>query len=78
MRKLTRSLTAEYPFAVIEPTRGGHIRLRLPTGKSVFTSATPSDQRACLNTRAEIRRQMRQQKVQATEAVMRNLAGARP
>jgi hypothetical protein len=59
-RKLIRTLATEYPFAVIEPTRGGHIRLRLLTGKSVFTSATRSDQRAGLNTRAEIRRRMRQ------------------
>jgi hypothetical protein len=57
-RKLIRTLATEYPFAVIEPTRGGHIRLRLLTGK--ITSATRSDQRAGLNTRAEIRRRMRQ------------------
>jgi hypothetical protein len=58
-RKLIRTLATKYPFATIEHTRNGHVRLKLPTGRSLFTSSTPSDRRTWLNVRAEIRRQMR-------------------
>jgi predicted RNA binding protein YcfA (HicA-like mRNA interferase family) len=37
-------------------TRGGHWRLRHPNGGIVVTSSTPSDRRAVLNMRAQMRR----------------------
>jgi hypothetical protein len=40
----------------VERTRGGHVVVRLPNGATVYTSATPSDRRALLNTRADLRR----------------------
>jgi len=35
---------------------GGHVRFQSPTGSVVFVSATPSDHRGLLNTRACLRR----------------------
>ena len=37
-------------------TRGGHWRLRHPAGGVVVMSSTPSDRRALLNFRAQLRR----------------------
>lgn len=36
--------------ATVERTRGGHLRIRLPNGATVHTSATPSDHRVYQNT----------------------------
>lgn len=59
MKKIFRELRREFPFSEIEITNGNHLRLQLPNGRSVFASATPSDRRAMLNTRAEVRRQLK-------------------
>lgn len=56
MKKLRRELEKEFPYAVIEMANGGHLRLRLPNGRSVFTSSTPSDRRTLMNLRSEVRR----------------------
>ena len=40
----------------VQPTRGGHWRLRHPGGGIVVTSSTPSDHRALANFKAQLRR----------------------
>jgi len=45
MKKRMRELRAEYPGTKLELTGGGHIRMRLPSGKFIIVSATPSDHR---------------------------------
>ncbi len=47
---------AEQHGCTVEPTRGGHLRIRHMNGKSTTVSATPSDKRALLNVRADVRR----------------------
>ncbi len=42
-----------------EPTRGGHIRLMHPSGATVTAASTPGDCRSWLNTRADLRRELR-------------------
>jgi hypothetical protein len=58
-RKIERELKAEFPFAVISTTGKAHYRLRLPNGKVIFTSATPSCAFARHNVRADVKRAMR-------------------
>ena len=43
----------------VSKTRGGHLRLDLPTGQPIFASSTPSDQRAIHNVRAQVKRALR-------------------
>ena len=44
-----------------ELTNGGHVRLQHELGgRAIVTASTPSDRRALLNTRALLRREMRQ------------------
>ena len=57
--KVARELKREFPDATLEMTRGNHLRLRLPNGRSVFTSLTPSTSRWMKYVKAEVRRQMR-------------------
>ena len=59
MRKLEHELKREFPVIEITVTGSNHYRLRLPNGRSVFCSATPSDRRSMKIIRAEIRRQAR-------------------
>lgn len=61
MKKIRRELQKQFPFAVIESTRGGHYRLRLPNGRSVFTAATPSCWRFWRNVRTDVRKAWRGQ-----------------
>jgi hypothetical protein len=58
MTKIQRELKREFPFATVERTRGNHIRIRLPNGRSVITGSTPSCWLAMRKVRAEVRRQM--------------------
>lgn len=37
-------------------TRNGHLRVLCPNGDAVFASGSPSDQRAVLNFRSQLRR----------------------
>lgn len=41
---------------IIETTKGGHIKLKPPTGMVVIVASTPSDRRALANTRSLCRR----------------------
>lgn len=43
----------------VEPTRNGHLRIRHMNGRFTTVSGTPSDKRALLNVRADIRRLVR-------------------
>lgn len=43
----------------VEPTRGGHLRLRHPSGALVHAAGTPSDRRALANTLSTMRRELR-------------------
>jgi hypothetical protein len=56
MRTIQRELEREFPFATVERTGGGHLRLTLPNGRFVIAPATPSDWRALDNLRAMVRR----------------------
>ena len=58
MREIEHELRREFPFASIERTNGGHFRIRLPNGKSVFLPSTPGDRLSLQNTRSEVRRRM--------------------
>ena len=51
-KKIYRELHREFPFAEIVPTKGGHVSLRLPNGRQVFTSMTPSDWRTAQQSEA--------------------------
>lgn len=53
--KMCRELQKEFPFVQIEPTNGGHIRIRLPNGRSVFAAMSPS----CPFVMRKIRRQIK-------------------
>jgi hypothetical protein len=41
-RRIERELRREFPFAEISVSGSSHYRLRLPNGKLVTTSSTPS------------------------------------
>lgn len=43
----------------VEPTHGGHLRLKHPSGALVFAGSTPSDRRSLANALATMRREMR-------------------
>lgn len=59
-QKVLRLLRQEAPDAKISFTGGGHIKLTLANGKSIYVSATPSDEYFFLRTvRADIKRAMR-------------------
>lgn len=59
-RALADVIARECPTATIERTRNGHVRIVLSNGRCVVTSGSPSDWRALLNTRAQLRRTARQ------------------
>lgn len=40
--------------------KGGHLKFEHPEAASVFSSSTPSDRRAVLNTRAQLRRNLKE------------------
>lgn len=42
--------------AAVSYTGSGHIKVKLPNGRSVIAGFSPSDRRAALNLRAHIRR----------------------
>lgn len=42
--------------ATVSPAGGGHLKITLPSGKFTFAASTPSDPRAYLNVRAQLRR----------------------
>lgn len=55
--KRLRELEREFPTWEVSITRGGHIRLKSAnTGKTLFTSRTPSDWRTDKNFAAQVRR----------------------
>jgi hypothetical protein len=56
VKKRMRELRAEYPGAKLEFTGGCHIRMRLPSGRFVIASATPSDHRVRHQIRKTVRR----------------------
>jgi len=56
MRKIHRELVRLCPGARIEKARSGHYRIRLPNGKVVMASSTPSDRFALNNVRRDVRR----------------------
>lgn len=58
MRKIERELRKAWPQAAIEPV-GGHYRLRLPNGRRVTTSGTPSHPNWINKVAADVRRAMR-------------------
>lgn len=49
-------LAAESQGWTIEPTKGGHLRWKPPSGGPIFSSASPSDWRASKKLRAQLRR----------------------
>ena len=57
-QKIIRELRAEFPFAEVSLSNGGHIRLRLPNGRLVFVSATPSDRAFMRHVRRNVKQQM--------------------
>jgi hypothetical protein len=61
-RKIERDLRRAFPFVRIETTGGNHLRLRLPNGKTVIASNTPSCSLYMRNIRSDVRRAMREAK----------------
>lgn len=59
-RALADLIARECPDARVERTAGGHVRIVMGNGRCVVTSGSPSDWRALLNTRAQLRRTARQ------------------
>jgi hypothetical protein len=58
-QRVLRLLRAEVPEAEIKFTGGGHIKVTLPNGKSVFVSASPSDEYFFMRSvKADIKRAM--------------------
>jgi len=55
VKKRMRELRAEYPGAKLEITGGSHIRMRMPSGKFIIVSSTPSDHRVRHKIRKSIR-----------------------
>lgn len=53
--KHVRKLAKAYGYTV-ERSKNNHIRLVKPGFRTVHTSATPSDHRVLMNTRAQLRR----------------------
>lgn len=51
----------------VSRTRGGHIRFTKPGLGSIYTSSTPSDYRAGLNAKAQLRRAQRAMPHQSQE-----------
>ncbi len=58
MKKIQRELRREFDFAEITTTNGGHLRIVLPNGRSVFAAATPSCRRWLRNLHRDVRRAM--------------------
>jgi hypothetical protein len=56
MRKIVRELRRQFPDVVVEVSNGSHYRLKLPNGRVVMVSATPSDRRFMQNVRSDVRR----------------------
>ena len=67
MRKILRTLKKEFPTAAISVRGSGHYALDLGNGIVVFAAATPSDQRAIHNLRADVRRLTRQKPIPTQE-----------
>jgi hypothetical protein len=65
-RKIVRELKREFPFAEIEITRGGHLRLRLPNGRIVIVASTPRRPLSVCHLRTVVRRQMRRRSSPST------------
>ena len=59
--KLVRQLLAEFPEWTVKMTHRQHWRLTGLDGTHVFVAGTPSYHRALRNTRAKLKRAMRQQ-----------------
>lgn len=57
-RATLADLAAEHG-GTLEHTQGTHLVIRLGNGARVYTSATPSDHRAIMNVRADVRRAAR-------------------
>ncbi|HMR34491.1 MAG TPA: type II toxin-antitoxin system HicA family toxin [Geminicoccaceae bacterium] len=59
--KLTNELirTARRLGWRVEPTHGGHLRLKHPSGALVFAGSMPSDRRSLANALATMRRELR-------------------
>ncbi|SFY07881.1 hypothetical protein [Azotobacter vinelandii] len=60
LRRLKKSLRALAELAstegwMLQRTRGGHLRFSKPGCAPIFMSSTPSDHRAFLNARAQLR-----------------------
>jgi len=64
MRKLLRELRREFPFAKIEFTKRGHLRLCLPNGKTVLVASTPGCRHHLRHARADVRRQSKAERSQ--------------
>jgi hypothetical protein len=61
MRKIVRELRREFPGADLEPTGGGHYRLRLPNGRFVIVAASPSSRSFMKYVRATVKRVSKEQ-----------------
>ena len=59
MRKLERDLRRAFPDARIEVTGKKHLRVVLPSGRSVVTSSTPKCPFALRKVLADVRRKSR-------------------
>lgn len=57
-KKIQRELKREFPFIQLSPSGGGHIRILLPNGRSVFMAASPSCPHFMKHVRADIRRKL--------------------
>jgi hypothetical protein len=58
MRKIERELRREFPEAEIEITNNSHYRIKLPNGRTVTTSQSPSCPFYLRKVRADVRRAM--------------------
>ena len=58
MKKIKRDLKRAFPQAKIEKTHNGHYRIKLPNGRTVMASSTPSCPYALNNIKRDVRRTM--------------------
>jgi hypothetical protein len=59
MRKLLRELRRAFPGTEIKTTCGNHYAIKLPNGRTVIVSNTPSRSSVLKSAKADVRRQMR-------------------
>ena len=78
MRKVERALRQAFPSARVETTSGGHLRLRLPNGKSVIVSSTPSCRFWLRHVRADVQRKLKEPSFAAADAGRRRTPFVRP